>query len=87
MELAFHEDEKSNTLKVRSRQVLSAEIIKEPREDHAEADKKITIASVILSRYANCQVIYSLSERERVAVNMQGIMFTFARLEIVPSYH
>ena len=32
-------------------------------------------------------VMYSLSERERVAVNMQGTVFTLARLQIVPSYH
>ena len=33
--------------------------------------------------------IFSLCkrERERVAVNMQGTVFTSARLKIVPSYH
>ena len=29
--------------------------------------------------------VYSLSEREREAVNMQGTVFALARLEIVPS--
>ena len=35
----------------------------------------------MLSIYANYQVIYSLSER--VAVNMQGTVFTTERLKIV----
>ena len=35
----------------------------------------------------NYPVIYSLSERERVEVNMQGIVFTLERSKIVPSYH
>ena len=37
----------------------------------------------------NYPVIYSQleRERERVAVNMQGTVFTLARLKTVPSYH
>ena len=35
----------------------------------------------------NYPVIYSLSKRERVAINMQGTVSTVARLKIVPSYH
>ena len=35
----------------------------------------------------NYPVMYSLSERERVAVNVQGTVFTLARLKIVHSYH
>ena len=30
---------------------------------------------------------HQLTVRKRVAVNMQGIAFTLARLKIVPSYH
>ena len=33
----------------------------------------------------NYPVMYSLSERERAAVNMQGTVFTLARLKIVPT--
>ena len=35
----------------------------------------------------NYTVIYSLSDRERVAVNVQGNMCPLAGLKIVPSYH
>ena len=35
----------------------------------------------------NYPVMYSLSERERAAVHIQGTVFTLARLKIVPSYH
>ena len=35
----------------------------------------------------NYPVIYSLSKSVRVEVNMQGTVFTLARLKIVPSYH
>ena len=33
----------------------------------------------------NYPVMDSLSERERAAVNMQGTVFTLARLKIVPT--
>ena len=39
----------------------------------------------MLSIYAKLSVIYSLSES--VAINMQGTVFTLARLKTVPSYH
>ena len=41
METAFLEDGKSTTLKVRSAAKISAAIIRELREDHAEADKNL----------------------------------------------
>ena len=43
----------------------------------------------MLSDYVHHPVTYSLSEseRERVAVNMQGTVLTLTRLKIVPSYH
>ena len=41
LETPLHEDEKSNTLGARSQTVLFAEIIRELREDHAEADKNL----------------------------------------------
>ena len=31
--------------------------------------------------------LFAVGERERVAVNVQGTVFTLARLKIVPSYH
>ena len=39
LETAFHEDEKSNTLLVSQQAVFSEKIIKELREDHAEASE------------------------------------------------
>ena len=33
----------------------------------------------------NYPAVYSLSEKQRVAVNMQGIVFTLTRLKIVPT--
>ena len=47
--------------------------------------KTIDYASVMLSVYAT-HLLAVLSERERVAVNMQGTVFTLVRLKIVPSY-
>ena len=41
----------------------------------------------MLSIYATLSSHYSLSEREREAVNMQGTVFTLARLKIVHNYH
>ena len=41
LKTTFHEDEKSNTLRVGHQAVLSAEIIRELREDDAEADKNL----------------------------------------------
>ena len=35
----------------------------------------------------NYPVMYSLSERERAAVNMQGTVLTLARLKVVLGYH
>ena len=32
-------------------------------------------------------VMHSLSEKERVAVNVHGTEFTLPRLKMVPSYH
>ena len=40
----------------------------------------------MLSVYATLSS-HLLGLRERVAVNMQGTVFTLARLKIVPSYH
>ena len=43
------------------------------------------ISCISYAFYVNYPVMYSLSERERVAVNMQGTVFTLARLKIVPT--
>ena len=37
------------------------------------------------SMHAKLSAVYSLSERERAAVCMQGTVFTLARLKIVPT--
>ena len=47
----------------------------------------LLVASVMLLYMLNYPVMYSLSERERAAVNMQGTVFNLARLKIVPCYH
>ena len=47
----------------------------------------LTICISYAFYYAKLSSIESLFERERVAVNMQGTVFTLARLKIVPSYY
>ena len=46
------------------------------------------IISVMLPIYAKLSShVIAIQDRERAAVNMQGTVFTLARLKIVPIYH
>ena len=75
----FHEDEKSNTLRVRSAGNVSCIIIRELREDHAEVDNNMfhVVSSFDTVYMLNYPDIYSRfeREREREAVNMQGTVY------------
>ena len=107
METAFHEDEKSNTLRVRSAGIAFLQRLSEYYEktmpkltricsrDSLRFGHIIVFNMLYINTYMhqlcflymlNYVVIYLLPERERVTVNVQGIVFTFARLKIVHSY-